>query len=130
MQPHVVAVPASTTRSTFAQTVLEHPELSQFLVRDGDRIVGVVGRDAAVGTRGDPRSSEPLGQIASERFVVVSKDTKLGDLLNQMYARDVSTSLVVGNSSDKAPALADVQGVIGEHETAMAMIRLVDLFCN
>jgi CIC family chloride channel protein len=49
MQTGIAALPASSTLAALAKIVLEHPEQSHFLVRDGDRIVGVLGREAAVG---------------------------------------------------------------------------------
>ena len=52
----------------------------------------------------------------------------LADLLGEMYANGVSIALVAANG--KAPSITDIQGVVTEHETAEAMIRSVDLFCD
>ena len=68
MQTGITALPASSTLDAFAKTVLEHPEQSHFLVHDGDRIVGLVGREAAVealgsnvlGTDARPNGKHPI----------------------------------------------------------------------
>ena len=128
MQTGIMALPASSTLEAFAKTVLEHPKQSHFLVHDGDRIVGVVGREAAVGALDQSHSAKTLGQMANTQFVVVSADTMLADLLGEMYAKGVSIALVAADA--KAPSITDIQGVVTEHETADAMIRSVDLFCD
>ncbi len=128
MQSTITALPASSTLDAFAKTVLEHPEQSHFLVHDGDRIVGLVGREAAVGALDQLHSMKTLGQVANTQFIVVSRDATLAALLGEMYAKGVSISLVGANS--KAPSITDIQGVVTEYETADAMIRSVDLFCD
>jgi len=128
MQTNIVALPASTTRAAFTTVVLEHPEQSRFVVRNGSCIVGVVGREAARAAIRHPEATQTLGQIASTRFIVVSGDTTLADVLNEMFTSDVSTALVATNG--KVHGLSDVQGVIAEQETANAVIRSVDLFSD
>ena len=49
MRTGIMALPASSTLDEFAKTVLEHPEQTHFLVHEGDRIVGLVGREAGRG---------------------------------------------------------------------------------
>ena len=128
MRTGITALPTSTTLDAFAKIVLEHPEQSHFLVHDGDRVVGVVGRDAAVGALKQPHSAKTLGQVVDTQFVVVSTDAMLADLLNDMYVRGVSIALVADNTT--ALSVTDIQGVVTEYETAEAMIRSVDLFCD
>ena len=57
MRSAITPLPASSTLDAFAKTVLEHPKQSHFLVHDGDRIVGVVGREAAVGVLDQPHAA-------------------------------------------------------------------------
>jgi CIC family chloride channel protein len=128
MQTGITALPASSTLDAFAKTVLEHPEQSHFLVHDGDRIVGLVGREAAVGALDQPHSAKTIGQVANTQFVVVSADAMLADLLGEMYANGVSVALVATNG--KAPSITDIQGVVTEYETAEVLVRSVDLFCD
>ena len=128
MQTGITALPASSTLDAFARIVLERPEHSHFLVHDGDRIVGVVGREAAVGALDQSHSAKTLGQVANTQFIVVSGDTTLADLLGEMYAEGISICVVAANT--KAPSITDIQGVVTEYETADAMIRSVDLFCD
>ncbi len=128
MQTGITALPASSTLEEFAKTVLEHPKQSHFLVHNGDRIVGLVGRDAAVEALDQSHSSKTLGQVANTQFIVVSADTTLADLLGEMYGKGATIALVAANT--KAPSTADIQGVVTEYETADAMIRSVDLFCD
>ena len=73
-------------------------------------------------------AAKTLGQIANTRFVVVPADAMLADLLGEMNAKRASIALVAADS--KPPSVADIQGVVTEHETAEAMIRSVDLFCD
>ena len=129
MQTGITALPASSTLDAFARIVLEHPRQSHFLVHDGDRIVGVVGREAAVGALDQSHSAKTLGQVANTHFVVVSADAMLADLLGEMYAEGISIALVAANAN-QAPSITDIQGVVTEYETADAMIRSVDLFCD
>lgn len=128
MQPALTALPASSTLGDFAKTVLKHPQQTHFLVHDQERIVGLIDRETAVEALAEPHSEKTLGQVADTRFIVVLDNTTLADLLGQMYAKGVSISLVAAKT--KAPSIADVEGVVTEHETAAAMIRSVDLFCD
>jgi CIC family chloride channel protein len=128
MRSSITALPASSTLDAFARTVLEHPKQSHFLVHDADRIVGLIGREAALETLDHPHSAKTLAQIANTRFIVVAGDATLADLLGEMYAKGVSISLVAANAT--APSVTDIQGVVTEYETAEAMIRSVDLFCD
>ncbi len=122
------ALPAATTRREFADIVSQHPEQSHFLVHQDEQVVGVVGRDASLGALPPDSLEGTLGQIANSRFVVVSGQTMLADLLAKMHADGVSTALVT-TGADTA-ALANVQGIVTDHETAAAMIRSVDLFAD
>ncbi len=128
MQSTVAALPASRTLDAFAKTVLEHPKQSHFLVHDGDRIVGLIGRDAAVRALDPLCSAKTLGQVANADFIVVSGETTIAELLGEMYAKGVSISPVAANT--QAPSLTGIQGIVTEHETANTMIRSVDLFCD
>ena len=129
MQTSIMALPASGTLDAFAKTVLEHPKQSHFLVHEGDRIVGLVGREAAVGALGSTALGDRhSAKVANTHFVVVPAETMLADLLGKMFAKGASIALVAADT--KAPSIADIQGVITEHETADAMIRSVDLFCD
>ena len=128
MQTGITALSASSTLAALAKIVLECPKQSHFLVRDGDRVVGVLGREAAVGALDQLHSATTLGQVANTRFVVVSADAMLADLLGEMYTKGVSIALVAANTT--APSIMDIQGVVTEYETADAMVRAVDLFCD
>jgi CIC family chloride channel protein len=128
MQTGIIALPASSTLDVFARTALEHPKQTHFLVHDGDRIVGLVGREAAVAALDQPHPAETLGQMANTQFIVVSANAMLADLLGEMNAKGASISLVAAGS--RPPSVADIQGIVTEHETAEVMIRSVDLFCD
>ncbi len=128
MQSAVAALPASSTLDRFAQVVLENPKQSCFLVHDGDRLVGLVGREAAAGLPDQPHPAKTLGQVANARFIVVPPQTTLADLLGQMGAQGVAVALVAAKTKD--PAMTDIEGVVTEYETADAMIRSVDLFAD
>lgn len=128
MQSGITAMPASGTLDAFAKTVLEHPKQSHFLVHDGGRIVGLVGRAAAVEALDRPHSAKTIGQASNTQFVVVRADAMLADLLGEMNAKGVSIALVAADT--KVSSVADILGVVTEHETGEAMVRSVDLFCD
>ena len=127
MQIHIHGLPASSTLDAFAKTVLEHPEQSHFLVHDGDRIVGLVGREAAWGRWINHASAKTLGQAANTQFIVVSGTPRL-----PIFSANVRQGRIPcpGGRERQAPSVADIQGIVTEHETAEAMIRSVDLFCD
>jgi len=127
MQRDVTALPATTTLDTFAKTVLERPQQSHFLVFDGERIVGVVGREAALGALNHACPAPTLGAVANRRFVVVPADAALADVLGKMNTHGAAIALA---AQAEVPAVTDVQGIVTEYETADAMIRSVDLFCD
>jgi CIC family chloride channel protein len=128
MQSTITVLPASSTLDALATTVLEHPKQSHFVVHDGDRIVGLVGREAALGALDQSHVAKTLGQVANTQFVVVPPDAMLADLLGKMYTQGASIAIVA--ASTQAPSITDIQGIVTEHETADAMIRSVDLFCD
>ena len=128
MQTGITALPTSSTLGELAKIVLEHPKQSHFVVYDRDRIVGVVGREAALGALEQLHPAKTLGQVVNTHFVVVPADAMLVDLLGAMYAKGTSIALVAASAT--APSLTDIQGIVTEYETADAMIRSVDLFCD
>jgi chloride channel protein, CIC family len=128
MQSTFTALPVSCTLDVYAKIVLEHHDQSCFLVHDGDLIVGLVGRETALAALDQSLSAETLGQVANKQFLIVSGDTTLAALLGLMHSQGVSISLVAANTG--TPSITDIQGIVTEHETADAMIRSVDLFCN
>ncbi len=128
MRTGITALPACTALDAFARTVLEHPEQTHFLVHDGDRVLGVVRRDAALGALGEPCSGKTLGQVANGRFVVVSPDSALADMLGRMHADGATIALVAADAD--AMSLANIRGVVTEYETADAMVRAVHLFSD
>ncbi len=128
MRSPLVALPASTTLKTFATRVLEHPEESQFLVHDNDRIVGLVDREPARESLDPEHRSMTLEQVANDRFVVVAKETPLGEVLAHMYAAGVPVALVADRAG--ATSLAAVCGAITDRETADAMVDSMELLSD
>ncbi|HEX4144115.1 MAG TPA: chloride channel protein [Pirellulales bacterium] len=126
MQSTLASLPASTSLDCFAKTALEHPTQSHFLIHDTDRVVGLLGREAALAVLDQPHATTTVGQVANTKFIVVSADATLADLLAEMYSSGVSTALVAANG--KTSSVSDIRGMITEHETAQAMIRSVELF--
>ena len=121
MQSTVTALPGSNTLDAFAKTVLEHPKQSHFLVHDGDRIVGMVGREAAVGALDPLSSAKTLGQVANTRI-----HCRFGGGHDRRSSqRNVRQGRVHlhGGGQPKPPSIMGIQGIVTEYETADTMIR-------
>jgi CIC family chloride channel protein len=128
MQSRPTILPLSTSLEVFARMVLDHPKEMHFLVSDGERLAGVVGREAAAKTVDRPQAKGTLAQAAREAFIVVSPDDLLGDVLAELHARGASLALAADGAEVKAAS--GVRGIITELEAAEMMIHSVDLFCD
>jgi CIC family chloride channel protein len=128
MRPQITVLPSSASLEAFSRTVLDHPEEMHFLVADGDRLAGVVGREAAAQALDGPRSEKTLAEAPREEFIVVSPKELLLNVIAEMHARGVNLALAADNAELKSPS--DVRGIVTELEAAEMMIHSVDLFCD
>ena len=126
MSSHILALDAATTLEAFAKVVLEHSTDTHFLVRDDDRIRGIVGREAAVRVLDSHQAAKTVGQIADSRFVVLAENATLADVLAEIDAHGASAALVA--SHPKAPVVSDILGIITDHELAGVMIGSINIF--
>ncbi|GMT47341.1 MAG: transport integral membrane protein [bacterium] len=124
METRLTFVPASITPDEFAQMLSEQTAVSNFLVKDADRVVGLITRDVAIEALGRRGEVGTLGEIADREFITVSEDSTLLEVIAGMRSSRASAALVV-REGDSA-----VVGVVTKERIADAMIDAVELFTD
>jgi CBS domain-containing protein len=80
-----------------AAALLVKPHVESVLVADGDRLVGVITKEAIVAAVADARDlrSQAAGDVADRDVPTVSPETSLGDALHLMVERSLERLPVV-----------------------------------
>jgi CIC family chloride channel protein len=107
MQSNVPAVQASSTIDEFARMAPQYPAASYFLVKDTDRVIGVVSKDAALAALEEARKTVKLGDIADDDFIIVTENTTLFDIIAKMRAHRTAVALVARDLGTKNKSLLD-----------------------
>jgi CIC family chloride channel protein len=127
MDTQFISVSADGTLDDFVRTASEHSAISCFLVEGPDEFIGFLTRDSAL--RPSPqRRDKPmtLADLADRRFVTVSENTSLLDVMNRMRAAEVSVALVTGGTNTSSGG--KVRGLITKDRIASAVINGMELF--
>ena len=116
------------TLDELARVASGQPEVSWFLITDGEKVKGFVTKEAAVTPLCQIREAVTLGSIADTRFINVAGNTALFDVMDSMRLADVAVALIVDDpdSMDKE----NVKGLITKHQIGDTMAKSVELYSD
>ena len=113
---------ASTmTLGEFSGLVAEESPVRYFLVEEDEKIIGSVHRSVALQSLRQDRKAVQLKEVVDTRFITVTEDASLYEVIDQLHARGVSLALVTGPTGT-------VTGVISKERLADAAIASAELF--
>ncbi|GBE02300.1 H(+)/Cl(-) exchange transporter ClcA [bacterium BMS3Bbin06] len=128
METRLTLVPASGTLDEFAQMLSEQMAVSNFLVKDAGKIVGLITKDVAIEALGRRGEISTLGEISDRGFITVSEDSTLFEVIARMRSGRASAALVIRDGETISDST--VVGVVTKEHIADAMIDAVELFTN
>jgi CIC family chloride channel protein len=128
MDTQFVAVAADGTLDDFVLTASERPEVSCFLVEGPKGFVGFLTRDAALRPSRHEGNTISLADIADRRFIIVSENTPLLEVMTRLRAAHVSVALVTDGTATLLGG--GVRGLITKDQIASAVIDGMELFSD
>lgn len=126
MDTRFAPVSADTGLEALMPMVREQPIPVCFLVHGSERVAGVLMRQSlldALSCRDDKRR---VGEVSSNRFVVVPEAAPVIEVLSQMRGQGASVALVM--ESGARGRIDDVRGVVTKEHIADEMLRIKELF--
>jgi CIC family chloride channel protein len=128
MDTRFTPVAASSTLDDLAHIAAEQPEVSWFLVTDGDGVRGFLTKEAVLTPLCQLREAVTLGEIADKRYVTVAEDATLFDVMDSMRLGHVAVAVITHTTG---PVSADqVRGLITKHQIGDTLARGVELYSD
>ncbi|MEJ2431383.1 MAG: CBS domain-containing protein, partial [Deltaproteobacteria bacterium] len=128
MDTHFATVTASSTLDDLASIAAENPEVSWFLVTDGDGVRGLVTKEAALTPLCQLREAITLGEIADRQYVTVVEDATLFNVMDAMRLGHVAMAVVT--NGNQALSADKVRGLITKHQIGDTMAQAVQLYSD
>lgn len=128
MDTQFVVVSALSTLDEFICIVSEQSAASCFLVKDINRIIGVITKDSVLKIIGQVGKPIKLDDIANKDFVTVEEKTTLPDVIARMQSSQVSVALVIHGTG--SASVDDVKGLITKQQIADVIVQTMDMFSD
>jgi CIC family chloride channel protein len=131
MDVHFRTVAASSTLGEFTtQTLPKHGGISNFLVKNGNRVVGLVTREGALAMVGESEAmrAKTLGEVARKNYLTVTERTTLFQVFARMRSDQASVALVFGEGGTPSPDA--VQGLITKERLTDIVAEDTELFSD
>jgi CIC family chloride channel protein len=126
----VITLPASMTLVDFARNIATSESTSYFLVRENNKVCGVVSKQEALRSLHQREKRKTLGEIASKSYTTVSEEATFLDILNHLYANQAPVALVLDNKALTNGDLDHVIGLITKEELTHLSGDTVELFTD
>ena len=128
MDKDFVVVDAATSFSELMQSFGERRGMRHVVVRQGDRILGVLRVNATlretVGAQGDV----PMGVLAQRNYTIVRGNAVVFDVIARLWRRGAAMALVVEGRG--RPRIGQVTGVITKEHIADEVARSVRIYTS
>jgi CIC family chloride channel protein len=123
MEKGLAVVPASTRLDALSQVLSGLEQVEYLLVENQGIVVGAIKHDSALQFLARNGAAAPILEVANERFVVVTENTALFDVVTKMHAQNASLFLV---ASGPAPvSVQDVKGVLSKERIADVLTETI-----
>ncbi len=128
METRFLSVPAGGSVEEFERIVLEHPDVSCFLVEDPQGIAGFLTREAALPEPGAAAREATLAQRANRTYITVGDEMALLDVVARLQTAGATLALV----SDREGPLSsrDVRGLLTKQRIAVELMEGLELFAD
>ena len=127
MDERFVIVQASITKDEFIDLVLtKEMETMNFLVADGDAIIGLVTREAVSGESVQGKKSQQAGDLALKDNLLVSEKLSILRLLSRIISMGISFVIVTKDGGMTSPG--DVRGIITKERLAEFVSEAAEQF--
>jgi CIC family chloride channel protein len=111
-----------------ARIAAEQPDISWFLVAEGEKVKGFVTKEAALSPLCQLREAVTLGAIADSGYVTVAEETALFDVMDLMRLGKVAVAMIISNPDSMSPG--NVKGLITKHQIGDTMAQAVELYSD
>jgi CIC family chloride channel protein len=128
MDTHFRLVSGSSTLEQFSALVLKPSSESNFVVEDGDSIVGLVTKAAALEAIGQAPRTTTLAEIASRNYLTVAEDVTLLKVVARMHISQASIAVVTPDGS--LDSVVSVEGLITKETISDSMTEAVEFFSD
>lgn len=128
MDSHFAVMTSKHNLDDLARIAAEQPDISWFLVADGEKVRGFVTKEAALTPLCQLREAVTLGDIADERYVTVADETTLFDVMDSMRLAEVAVAMITDHP--KSMAAGNVRGLITKHQIGDTMAQAVELYSD
>ncbi len=122
MSPDFCLASAEQTVTDFARGFLQERSAATVLVGHQERLLGWVDREAVLASGRGGNGAVTMGDLADRRFVAVSANMTLPDLIARLRAQAAGVALVVASESGPAEVGA-VKGLIRREQIAAALLQ-------
>lgn len=100
------------------------------VLMEGDRVVGVIGRDWALGHPRALKEARSLAEVARRDFVTVACDTTIFDVMATMQREHAEMAVVVASAADGSVGHARVRGVLTGAHLAQVIAEGMESFSD
>jgi chloride channel protein, CIC family len=128
MDTHFATMASTRNLDDLARIAAEQPDISWFMVADGEEVKGFITKEAALSPLCQLREAVILGDIADSRYVSVAEDTALFDVMDAMRLGKVAVAMIIGN--ENSTSAGDVKGLITKHQIGDTMAQAVELYSD
>jgi CIC family chloride channel protein len=128
MDHHFAVLSSTHNLNDLAQIAAEQPDVSWFLVEDGDSVKGFVTKEAALSPLCLLREAVTLGEIADNRYVTVTQETPLFDVMDSMRLGQVAVAMIADSLSSMS--VGNVKGLITKRQIGNTMAQAVELYSD
>jgi CIC family chloride channel protein len=128
MDKRFTPVAASHTLDDLAHIAAEEPEVSWFLVTDGDGVRGFLTKEAVLTPLCQLREAVTLGEIADKEYVTVAEDATLFDVMDSMRLAHVAVAVITRET--RSVSADQVRGLITKHQIGDTLAQGVELYSD
>jgi CIC family chloride channel protein len=128
MDTNFKVVPGSGTLAQFSRVLAKHVTESNFVVADGDSIVGLLTKAAALEAIGQAPKTTSLKEIASRNYLIVAEDVTLLEVIARMHVSQAPVAVVT--SHGRVDSIANVEGLITKETISDSMTEAIEFFSD
>jgi CIC family chloride channel protein len=128
MDTHFRVVPGSSTLEQFSTLLSKPIPEANFVVEDGDSIVGLLTKAAALEAVGQASKTTTLAEIASRNYLTVAEDVTLLEVIARMHVSRASVAVVTPQGH--GDSVTSVEGLITKETISDSMTEAIEFFSD
>lgn len=128
MHTRLLIVAADCTIDDFMRMADGRTDVSYFLVEAREGLVGFLSRETVFRAPGNPHTARTVADLADRRFITLTEETPLHDVMSRTAAAGVDVIMVADGLA--SPSARHVRGLITRTEIANAFIEELTVFSD